>query len=384
MIDGPRPIRSEEIPQMEKLVNACFVPNAGRMFARWPHIFNAEDPGRNSLVIAMDGKVVSHTACIPQILKAGRNKIPIIGVSSVATFPEYRGHGLMGKLLDASNEKIRSSGAVLTYLWGDRIRYGRYGWESSGQEWFFTVTPKSLPPVEGKNAASIKRFEGAREDVGRIAAVYDKHPYGMVRSPADHERILNREGWDTWLTTDKQGHTAYMTLALGQTNPKEARVWEFDGVPDSLLLDLLRHVFKFYSLEKLEIPSPFHHPANGLFFSISSAYIVQAKFMFGILNLSALLKAFLPEISRKSEGFKGKITLNMRDVGQKATLLFKGSKVVLEDKPSAGGISLSMRETTRLLFGPGSPSNHFNLGKHKEILDQLFPLDFHVWLNNAV
>ena len=66
--------------------------------------------------------------------------IRLIANGNVAVHEEYRGRGVMTKLLHTINEACDTDGD-LCYLHGDPVRYGRVGYVGGGIEYLLTFQP---------------------------------------------------------------------------------------------------------------------------------------------------------------------------------------------------------------------------------------------------
>ena len=59
-MEGPRPLRAEELPSLVRLLNRTFRPkSSGNMGDEYPHLLNEANLGR-LIVISDGGEIVSH------------------------------------------------------------------------------------------------------------------------------------------------------------------------------------------------------------------------------------------------------------------------------------------------------------------------------------
>jgi predicted acetyltransferase len=120
----------------------------------------------------VDGELQACTSSIPFELCLEGAKVPMGGVSGVATMPGYRRQGLVSALLQRTLERSREHGEPLSGLWTPHpALYRRYGWELSSDATMSTFSPKLAlepgPRSEGRIEALTA--EGWRE----AAAVYE-------------------------------------------------------------------------------------------------------------------------------------------------------------------------------------------------------------------
>jgi predicted acetyltransferase len=387
MTEGPRGVKKSEFKQLIKLVDTCFTGDAeaGGMLIRWPHCY-LKNKLENNAIVKKNNRVVSHVASIPQELKVGSERMKIAGISGVATYPEYRGQGLMGMLLKYCIDKMENDGTSFSYLGGDRQRYGHFGWENGGREWVFDINGRSLGLKNRKIKSKIKKYRGAPADLNTIIKLYEREPFRIERSKELHRIIMRRKGWEVYLSKDDEGNSAYAVLTCGG---KKRSVWEFGvkGSPEKLV-DIFCYIFKKYNLEEMEIFSPYSHPLNKFFFKISSQWKIKPHYMFKIINLMQTLKGFSYQIKNKYRHYGGKIkeslTLLVKNTGQRASIHVSGNNVSIDGGLTVNRLYFSETEIVKLIFGVDLPSSSFSLGKNKYLLDCIFPLDFYIWHNDGV
>jgi hypothetical protein len=91
-----------------------------------------------------------------------------------------------------------------------------------------------------------------------------------------------------------------------------------------------------------------------------------------IISLHDTLQAYLPVLQRRLRGWKGKVTLAIRDGNQLVTIAGTGGDIVVSSEEGERVLSLSLREAAWLLFGPFSPVRGDWL--NDEFLRRAFPL----------
>ena len=75
-------------------------------------------------IIKQEGKIVSHVGLYPMVIVANGCEVKVGGIGDVATHPDYRGKGYMGKLMCYSVEKMKEKRFLTClfplniYLWG--------------------------------------------------------------------------------------------------------------------------------------------------------------------------------------------------------------------------------------------------------------------------
>ncbi|HRU07195.1 MAG TPA: GNAT family N-acetyltransferase, partial [Candidatus Brocadiia bacterium] len=123
MLEGPLPATVADFEGIVACANACFPPPPGMsgMEVRAAHCYiNEPDHLSRFLVIKDNGRVVACLGCITQVLAVDGGEVRVSGVSGVATLPEYRGQGLMSRLLPAAVNLMRGQNCAFSELGGDR------------------------------------------------------------------------------------------------------------------------------------------------------------------------------------------------------------------------------------------------------------------------
>ncbi len=96
----------------------------------WPYVWH---DGRvdNTWVCMVDGEMAGVVGVYPMPVTMGGVEFRSACVGQVSTLPAYRGKGVMSAALRKVTA-IMDTEYDFTWLGGDRMRYGRYGWAFGG------------------------------------------------------------------------------------------------------------------------------------------------------------------------------------------------------------------------------------------------------------
>ncbi|NLF37808.1 GNAT family N-acetyltransferase [bacterium] len=123
----------------------CSLVNTSFKFdlaAELPHLFTDERIC-NHIIAECDGRIAGAVGLYPHAMRIGTQMFDVAGIGQVCTLPEMRGRGVMSAILA---EVTRESDMLdFTWLFGDRLRYGRYGWAPGGMRYLFETYDKYLP-----------------------------------------------------------------------------------------------------------------------------------------------------------------------------------------------------------------------------------------------
>ena len=159
MMDGPRPLHSDEWEQLNTVVETVFRPG---MFEQYPQLFN-ETNRDNLRVVAADGKVVSHVGMIQRPASLLGCSIQVCCIGGVATLSDYRERGYASAAFADAVAKARADGVDLMLISGGRGLYLRAGSRRVGQDQEFIVTPAAAPRLQATTTGI------------RVAAVTGEH-----------------------------------------------------------------------------------------------------------------------------------------------------------------------------------------------------------------
>ncbi|MDF1513618.1 MAG: GNAT family N-acetyltransferase, partial [Anaerolineae bacterium] len=112
---------------------------------RYPHITRpTEETCSWTYVILENGDIVSHVGLYPIETTVAGVSLNIGGIGGVSTALKARGKGYMTRLMNHIINEMRRIGYPVSWLSGDRQRYGSFGYDSASQLYQMTFTRRSL------------------------------------------------------------------------------------------------------------------------------------------------------------------------------------------------------------------------------------------------
>ena len=372
-----RKATAADYPDLISFLNGIF---GIRMDLEYSHIYKptARDMG-NNIIAVQDGKIVSCVGIFPMTFACGGVRLRVGGIGGVSTNPEYRSRGLMTTLMNEAMEIMRRRRDDVSILWGDRLRYARFGYENAGRRHTFNIDRRHvLPRIPA--GTEIRPLSFTSGDLSRIGRLYRQSELRVERSPAKLKSVFGRYTYETWVWLKGKAF-AYMTIkGLGA----DRDLIEFGGETEGLE-NLLGFLFDKYELENLTgtipyCPSPYvpfviaHSSGWGIGFSRRARCE-----MVRILDFASVLSKFAGQIGKRARrsGLTGSLTLEMTDSHQVATLHF-GRRVSVIEQKATPTLRLSDTQMVRLIFGTIPPSHSLKLSKPLHYLDEVFPIDFYV------
>ena len=388
MIEGPFRASLDYFDSIVKLADECFPHDrdSGGILARWPHCFLPKaEKIKNCLVMKDGSKVASLVEYVDQTLLVDGGNLKVAGITNVSTSPSYRRLGLMTKLLNHCISLMQEEGYAFSDLRGDRQRYGHFGWENAGHQWRFDVSRRSLNVMGASTGQEVSPYDVSQKEIDAIIAIHEGEAMRVKRTRNLYEMLLGRKGKQVWLARSDEGTDAYV---IADPREREQEIVEFGGNAEGINA-ILVHLIENLGSEVLHVNSPWSHPLNATFFSISAQWHVICQGMIKIIDLEATLRGFAHQLGQRYRdlGFQGNRTVALAIEGteQRVAIEFSSKGVSFKkvsDFPKP--LMLSNRQMVRLIFGPGAPSSVFSLPLDARFLESLFPVNFYIWENESV
>ena len=207
---GPRPLLPGETPALLRFLDDVFMLGIPRGLAGLlPHIFtDMEEHADWFNVITCEGRIVAHAGVTPLEFVMWERRMRVGAIGHVATGKAFRKRGLMSALLGYTTERMRKMGMPVSILWGDRVRYARFGWEPAGHAHHFSITPSSA----GVLSACRERVERLDEPVRRsdeLHVLHRRFPVRVERTSRVFSLMLEKAGIDVFAVTRGSRVAAY-------------------------------------------------------------------------------------------------------------------------------------------------------------------------------
>jgi len=238
---------------------------------------------KNSLIIKDNNRIVSHVGLFPLNVLVGKTILKVGGIGGVATDPDYRGQGLMGELLKFAIDRMEKERYAFSVLWGDRQRYGNFGWEFAGRRLSFTVTERSLTSYAIKKG-NVRKYDGKEEDLEKIIAFHERERLKVKRSKKTYQLLMKKAGIEVWL-----GEKSYIVL---RKEGKIQKAVETGGDPLEVL-SLALTLIKQKRLEAIRISRPYEESdINREILAGSARWWVEMLCSIKIINFPRTLQGF--------------------------------------------------------------------------------------------
>ncbi|MCS6837430.1 MAG: GNAT family N-acetyltransferase [Bdellovibrionaceae bacterium] len=325
--------------------------------AEYPQVFQPQNI-HNLKFIEKDGRIVTHAALKPLIIKTPQFILKVATIGSVVTAPDFRNQGLSTLVMQSCLEEARRQSCDIAVLWTHlHDWYRRLGFELAGyEEHFFIERPLPLP---SSAMTPLKIIQGPQVEAAAILKLYQQHTINSYRTVKDIEaflRIPNSQiytGWD-------QNNELRAYSVVGKGADLQDHVHEWGGnIPD--LITLWNHMVTIKPFTVLIGP----HSTN-LISTLQKYKLIGMQGYLGMFKI-VCLDQLSEKIKRAIKQMGGK-TFNI-------SLLENSTIMVTIDE-----LNISLRseaELIRLIFGPVDESQ-FPV-THLPTIRKYFPFPLWIW-----
>ncbi|MEE2657399.1 MAG: GNAT family N-acetyltransferase [Candidatus Latescibacterota bacterium] len=358
--------------------------------SQYPHLYRQEPGHARRLMILRDGEgglgpIIGCIGVHPISLRSDEARISVGGIGIVGAHPERRGEGIMTRLLHAAITRMQRQRKAVSVLTGDRLRYGRFGWENGGCSNLFSLTPRSTGEVNANRSLRLLRLSnGARRSVWkRIADIADRQPYGVVRNRMEQHAVMLRKGKEGWYCHSGERFAYAVLSGPNRKSRPYVRVDEVGG-ESQLVQQILCQLMQRFHLSRLDGLSGPNPEEVEHFQSISESWSRITDGMVRVNDISLLCQQLEPLLRRRARNLalRGVVRFINPEGGDPGILrLGRGGR--------SYRIELDRQQLTRLLFGlvPVSEQASDTAGLScacRSLLNPLLPIPLYLPLLNRV
>ncbi len=363
-----RNVRLDELDAFRRFLERCYGHRRGFFDRAGPDLLGADEEATDCrLVLESDGRIVSHVGAYPLEVVVGPARVMTGGIGGVGTLPGERGKGYMSRLLDATIARMRERGMVLSALWGDRQRYGRFGWETCGLGYVVSLSRRSLER-NGVEPAEIEEVDPRDpEVVARVAELHATLAFRVERPRLGLTLLRGSTrvflGADGYLLASNDYASNPDVIELASPTGREAELvfgamqWMCGGSAEVRL--------GFDEGERLErLARAMNH------------WRLTTQGMFRIIDWPRLLADLQPFLQQRAQGvvsFEACLGCRWKDEVQWATIEWDGAALAVSPERRGEGMEVELPLLTALLLG-GPHASPARLGPFGHLL----PVPLHI------
>jgi len=168
-----RPARQDEMGQLGLLSAYVY----GGAFGDGPNNITSSAQRPEWTLCAFDGdRMVSMFATTPFTMRTFGRAVPMGGISSVGTLPEYRRQGLLRKIMTQALAEMREKGQAITSLWASQAAiYQRYQFALASIQRSYTVDTIDIGFHDGNEGSCSVTQTVLAESFDIIKSMYIEH-----------------------------------------------------------------------------------------------------------------------------------------------------------------------------------------------------------------
>lgn len=198
-----RTLRADEREAFLDLMDAAFVDEERAHFARYLD----EDPllGHDDTLVAVeDGRIVSALQIFTRTIRLRGEPVPLGGIGSVGTHPDFEGRGLSTGLLRRAIDAMRDRGMALSLLFTGRVGfYQRLGWVKVLHPLLVARRRSDAEPVAARvfradDLPAVQQiyaaYSGWRDGATLRDETYWRAQLRFAGQPDEHFHVLERAG----------------------------------------------------------------------------------------------------------------------------------------------------------------------------------------------
>ena len=366
-------------------------PPAGSFAVSLPALYQRNDPSmQRNYVIREAGRIVANVGLFPMTWQVGDTTLAMDGIGGVAVHPDHRRRGHMRVIMDSLLPVMRERGCQLSYLGGQRQRYGYWGWERCGSQLRASISRPCVTHglkdgLNGRELPAISLEVVAAPDRELTAAMYAIHmrqPNRCVRDAASFDLFLRNWLCRPAVARDDAGRiVGYAVGGFGESLYYPQQVIELATDPPGdveLATAILRELATVHGEAGYELLMPCD--ASPMQRSLSmwvESMAIEPAGNWLILDWPAVTDAMLKRRAAAGELAAGRVKVRIVDAtGGPITiaLVCDGNVQRCERVDESADIELDALTATRVLFGPTAPSMQVALVGEAKLLDAWCPL----------
>ncbi|MCW4013861.1 MAG: GNAT family N-acetyltransferase [Candidatus Bathyarchaeota archaeon] len=384
-----RPLTQEDFEEFKAIQTFCFWEDQELMHDRfWKKVLEGLD-WSNNLCIVEDDMIVA-TYVVDDFNGYIRGKLMKLGgVSCVATYPQYRRKGYVGKMLVRSLSDMRERGIYVSALQPFKFGfYRRYGYETCAMNMTLTADPNNIRLPEGFKPLPMKPIpeEESYDTVKKLRdRVGSRYNFIQLGKQATWSRFLFSDRDTLQAVMDGDKIVGYIISRLENKDGKShLRVMELVAETEKARLTILDYIKKHGDQCPTFTWKPFgDEPITDYFheqWTNNVHYEQHGAFMFRIVDVAKALEN-LDYPTEIDDSF----TLCINDPNAEwnnscfTIEINKGKASVTKKTNSTPDMEMNIQEFTQLYVGYRSINQLVSSGRVKvnpaktEIIDRCFP-----------
>jgi predicted N-acetyltransferase YhbS len=318
------------------------------------------------------GRIRAIVGLFPLSWQVGDTQLKMGGIGGVSSHPRCRGAGYMKALMLDCVDTMRREGQHLSWLGGQRQRYGYFGYERCGVGLEYRVSKTNLRHI-GAQPGTLRFVpieEGDKAELARAKELYDARPSRATREGHDFWQICRSWQDRPHAAVDEDGDMVGYVVA----NSSGDHLSEVCAVDAAEAATMVRAWVGDTKAGSVVVDVPAWDLGLGRALDVF-AEGAQAKTSgnWQIFDWCAVLEALLLLKGRTAPLADGEAVLEIQGYGR-LRLVVRQGEGRCERTDAAAGLSCDALTAHRLLFGPLSPAQVVELPRAVWALEAWCPL----------
>ncbi len=371
-------LTANDFEQAMDFLNLVFSVHGPHDFARLlPKIYRPTDEHmQHNYAIKENGRIRAIVGMFPMTLVMNGIPLKLAGIGGVSSHPNDRGKGHMKRLMLYCVEKMKAEGYQLSWLDGQRQRYGYFGYETCGQRFSANFEKgnikHTLPETEPLQFIKVEKENKTWLD--QLQKQHEQQPLHVLRAAADFYHFGTSWKSSLYAAVDSKNRV----LGYIIVDPKKQLISEFVAASKSASQRMLQTWLSASENEPWWITIP---PVNNdVFASITSICEfpqITPSGCWQIFDWPAVLTAAMSLRQRYSPLMQGNVTIKILGVGT-CELSVSQRETSCRFVKAEADLSVDTKTAMRLFFGPLPASSVVNLQGAAQVLDAWCPLPLYL------
>ncbi len=324
-------------------------------------------------------KLVSQFAVYPLKMNVYDATVSIGFITSVCTYPEYSGKGIMSNLMRQSLTRMTEKGQVLALLYPYSIPlYRKFGWEIVSNKISYTVKDRQIP-IQAKVSGFVRRVNWDNEEFMDLHARFAKQTHGcLYRDKLAWEEYWRWDEDDTAVAvyySENEKPMGYMVYMIKDdimhikemiylNREAQKGLWEYIRAHDSMIDEVRGNTY-------------FNEPIAFYMNDGDIRETIRPYIMGRIVDARGFLKKYHCNPNEKGVRIAIEVTDSFLEWNNaKLTVLFKKGKCkICDDDIARYHVRMSIATLTALLLGYKSAKQLFRAERIEGDMDAVRRLD---------
>lgn len=192
-----------------RFLNEAFGEHRPHDFAGMlPSIYQPTDKHmRCNYAVRERGQIAALVGVFPIDWRVGKVSLKVAGIGGVGVHPDFRGRGLMKRLMNHAVDTIGEQGYDLSYLGGRRQRYAYFGYEVAGLSYRLSFNQDNVRHAfAGKDQeVQLEPVSNDAQTIASLKKLHDAQPLYCQRPAEAFNHYLQSWFYQPMLARDREG-----------------------------------------------------------------------------------------------------------------------------------------------------------------------------------